>query len=40
VLLCLAYIRSYRSMFALRSKPRAFGPSDAPTAVPPAGVQP
>jgi uncharacterized membrane protein YphA (DoxX/SURF4 family) len=41
VLLCLAYIRSYRSMFALRSKPRTFGaPADAPTAAQHAGGRP
>jgi uncharacterized membrane protein YphA (DoxX/SURF4 family) len=28
VLLCLAYLGSYRSMFALRSKPRALGAAD------------
>jgi uncharacterized membrane protein YphA (DoxX/SURF4 family) len=37
VLLCLAYIRSYRSMFALRSKPRTFGAPEAPSAAQPAG---
>jgi uncharacterized membrane protein YphA (DoxX/SURF4 family) len=40
VLLCLAYINSYRSMFALRSKPRTFGASDTPSAAQPAGSQP
>jgi uncharacterized membrane protein YphA (DoxX/SURF4 family) len=40
VLLCLAYLRSYRSMFALRAKPRTFGASDAPGAAQPAGVRP
>ena len=40
VLLCLAYFRSYRSMFALRSKPRTFGASDAPGADQPAGARP
>ena len=40
VLLCLAYIRSYRSMFALRSKPRTFGAADASTAAQPAGARP
>jgi uncharacterized membrane protein YphA (DoxX/SURF4 family) len=34
LLLCLAYIRSYRSMFALRSKPRGLG-SASPTPVHP-----
>jgi uncharacterized membrane protein YphA (DoxX/SURF4 family) len=33
VLLCLGYLRSYRSMFALRSKPRTYG-------APAAGVRP
>src|SRR5262245_21454784 len=40
VLRCLAYIRSYRSMFALRSKPRTFGASNAASATQPAGVRP
>ena len=35
LLLCLAYVKSYRSMFALRSKPRAFGASEAPSAAQP-----
>ena len=39
VLLCLAYYRSYRSMFALRSKPRTFGATDAPGAAQPAGAR-
>jgi uncharacterized membrane protein YphA (DoxX/SURF4 family) len=39
VLLCLAYFKSYRSMFALRAKPRAFGAPDAPGTVQPAGAQ-
>jgi uncharacterized membrane protein YphA (DoxX/SURF4 family) len=37
VLLSVAFISSYRSMFALRSKPRVF---DAPSAVQSAGVRP
>ena len=37
-LLCLAYIKSYRSMFAVRSKPRIFGGTAAPTATQPAGA--
>jgi len=37
-LLCLAYIKSYRSMFALRAKPRNFGAPDAPTATQHAGA--
>ena len=40
VLLCLAYSRNYRSMFALRSKPRSFGASDAPSTAQPAEVRP
>ena len=36
LLLCLAHIKSYRSMFALRSKPRSFGASEAPSAPQPA----
>jgi uncharacterized membrane protein YphA (DoxX/SURF4 family) len=39
VLLCLAYMRSYRSMFALRSRLRTFGVSDAPDAAQPAGAR-
>ena len=40
VLLCLAYIRSYRAMFALRSKSQTIGASDAPTAAQSAGARP
>ena len=40
VLLCLAYVGSYRSMFALRSKPRAFGASGAARAAQPTGARP
>ena len=40
VLLCLAYIRSYRSMFALRSKPRTFGATGVPSAAQHAGTRP
>ena len=40
VLLCLAYVRSYRTMFALRSTPRTFGAADAPSASQAAGVRP
>jgi len=42
VLLCLAYVKSYRSMFALRSTPRTFGPPDASgaPAAQPAGPRP
>jgi uncharacterized membrane protein YphA (DoxX/SURF4 family) len=38
VLLCLAYIESYRSMFALRAKPRTFGATPASTVAGPAGA--
>jgi uncharacterized membrane protein YphA (DoxX/SURF4 family) len=37
-LLCVAYINSYRSMFALRAKPRTFGAPAAPTIAQPAGT--
>jgi hypothetical protein len=40
VLLCLAYMRSYRSMFALHSKPQIFSASDAPSGVQPTGGRP
>ncbi len=30
--LCLAYVKSYRSLFALRSTPRTFGAPGAPSA--------
>ena len=36
-LLCLAYVRSYRALFVLRSKPRALGGAPVPAAQP-AGV--
>ena len=36
--LCLAYIKNYRSMFALRAKPKALGVSSAPSAAQPAGA--
>jgi len=36
--LCLAYIKSYRSMFTLRARPRSFGAPDAPTTAQAAGV--
>jgi uncharacterized membrane protein YphA (DoxX/SURF4 family) len=39
VVLCFAYIRSYRSMFALRAKPRTLGASDEASAVQPAGAR-
>jgi hypothetical protein len=38
VLLCLAYIGSYRSLFTARAKPRSFGASDAPSGAQPAGA--
>jgi uncharacterized membrane protein YphA (DoxX/SURF4 family) len=38
-LLCLSYMRSYRSMFAVRSQPRAFGTPARPRAAEPAGVR-
>ena len=38
-LLCLAYIKSYRSMFVLFAKPRTtFGAPPAPTTAQPAGA--
>ena len=40
VLLCLAYLRNYRSMFALHSRPRALGTSDAPSGAQPARGRP
>jgi uncharacterized membrane protein YphA (DoxX/SURF4 family) len=40
VVLCLAYSRCYRSMFAARSTPRTFGAADAQgTATQPAGAR-
>jgi hypothetical protein len=39
VVLCLAHMRSYRSMFALRSQPRVIGGSDAAQAAQPVGVR-
>jgi uncharacterized membrane protein YphA (DoxX/SURF4 family) len=38
VLLCLAYLPSYRSIFALRSRPRTFGASEGSSAAQPAGA--
>ncbi len=38
VLLCMAYWKSYRAMFALRSKPRALAEIAAPAAAQPAGA--
>jgi uncharacterized membrane protein YphA (DoxX/SURF4 family) len=38
LVLCLAHIKSYRSMFALRAKPRGLGGSDATAAAQPAGA--
>ena len=40
LVLCLAYNRSYRAMFSLRSKPRTIGASDTSSAAQPAGVRP
>jgi len=40
ILLSIAFIASYRSMFALRSTPGAFGAPDAPGAAQPAGPRP
>jgi uncharacterized membrane protein YphA (DoxX/SURF4 family) len=40
VFLCLVYIRSYRSMFAMRAQPRVFGASEAAEAAQPAGAKP
>ncbi len=39
VLLCLCYVRSYRTMLVLRSRPRVFGAAEAPEAVQPAGAR-
>src|SRR5262245_28713960 len=39
VLLCLAYLPSYRAMFTMRAKPRTLGASDASTAAQPAGAR-
>ena len=39
VLLCLTYLRSYRSMFAVRSQPRSLGTPDRPHAAAPAGAR-
>jgi uncharacterized membrane protein YphA (DoxX/SURF4 family) len=40
VLLCLTYIGSYRSIFALRATPRSFGTSGTPVAAQPLGGRP
>jgi uncharacterized membrane protein YphA (DoxX/SURF4 family) len=40
VVLCLAYMNSYRSMFALRLKPRTIGMAGTPRAAQPAGARP
>ena len=40
VLLCLAYTKSYRSMFALRSRPGSFRASDAPSTAQAAEARP
>jgi uncharacterized membrane protein YphA (DoxX/SURF4 family) len=39
VLLCLAHLKNYRAMFALRSTPRNVGASESPSAHP-AGARP
>ena len=39
VLLCVAYSRSYRSMFALRAKPAPSGAASSSSAAQPAGVR-
>ena len=39
VLLCLTYIRSYRSMFAVRSLPRSLGVIEGASAAQPAGAR-
>ncbi len=39
VVLCLAHVKSYRSMFALRSRPRTSGTANAPSGAQPAGVR-
>ena len=39
VLLCLTYLRSYRSMFAARSQPRSLGAIDGAPAAQPAGAR-
>jgi len=38
VVLCFAYIESYRSMFALRARPRTLGAAPASSAARPAGA--
>jgi uncharacterized membrane protein YphA (DoxX/SURF4 family) len=40
VVLCLAYMKCYRSMFALRSTPRTFGAPEAPGVSQHAGARP
>jgi len=40
LVLCVAYIDSYRSMFAVRSSPRAFRAASAPSAVHTSGARP
>jgi uncharacterized membrane protein YphA (DoxX/SURF4 family) len=39
IILCLSYMRAYRSMFALRSVPRTFRAPDVPGSAHPAGVR-
>ena len=40
LVMCLAYVKNYRAMFALRSKPRTLGAPETPSAAAPAGVRP
>ncbi len=40
LVLCLSYVKTYRSMFAWRSTPRAFGAPDVSSAAQPAGPRP
>lgn len=40
VLLCLAHLKHYRAMFAVRSTPRTIGHPAAPSGVQPAGARP
>ncbi|HEY4214678.1 MAG TPA: hypothetical protein VGM84_24590 [Steroidobacteraceae bacterium] len=39
LVMCLAYVKNYRTMFAFRSKPRTLGSADTPSAVQPAGAR-
>ena len=40
LVMCLAYIKNYRTMFAFHAKPRTLGAPDTPSAAQPAGVRP